>query len=336
MKKKTILKVESVYTANSFVSGGRRLVAAGSETTGEVFLYDMESDTTERVDGCPGGVMSFVGVPGQAGLFYSIMGLFPGFNGKDAGVFMHRRTSGGWKTEKVFALPFAHRCDVLHRAGENYLFAVSVSQFKDEPSDWSRAGEIYVMKLDPDTGAPGTPELVDKGIFRNHGMLKTETDGHEHLMVSGAEGIFSLELGEDGKWRKEQLFDREVSEFAFVDLDGDGCEELVTIEPFHGENLRIYSGASGAWTCRHEGTLAFGHGLSAGLFGGKPLVVVGNRRGLFELQRIAPVAGGGWNFCTDVLEGDAGPTQTQIFRFGGQDYILSANQRKNEVDLYYE
>ena len=32
---------------------------------------------------------------------------------------MHRKGSGGWKTEKVFPLPFAHRCDVVHHKGRN-------------------------------------------------------------------------------------------------------------------------------------------------------------------------------------------------------------------------
>jgi hypothetical protein len=35
-----------------------------------------------------------------------------------------------------------------------------------------------------------------------------------------------------------------------------------------------------------------------------------------------------------VIEQDAGPTQTQVFTFRNSDYILSANQKKNEVALY--
>ena len=35
-----------------------------------------------------------------------------------------------------------------------------------------------------------------------------------------------------------------------------------------------------------------------------------------------------------VIEEDAGPTQTQVFSFGKRDYILSANQKMNEVALY--
>ena len=36
----------------------------------------------------------------------------------------------------------------------------------------------------------------------------------------------------------------------------------------------------------------------------------------------------------EEIEADTGPTQTQVFTAKGTDYILSANQVKNEVALY--
>ena len=43
----------------------------------------------------------------------------------------------------------------------------------------------------------------------------------------------------------------------------------------------------------------------------------------------------GRTYIASVNEEDAGPTQTQVFSANGTDYILSANQKKNEVALYY-
>jgi hypothetical protein len=60
---------------------------------------------------------------------------------------------------------------------------------------------------------------------------------------------------------------------------------------------------------------------------------VGNRRGPLTLNLYRPQADG--SFAREILEEQAGPTQTQVFTAGGQDYILSANQLKNEVALYY-
>lgn len=330
------MNVESVYTANSFLSGGRRYVAAGSETTSEVYLYDMQSETSELVGGCPGGVMSFVPVPGHPDLFYSIMALFPGFVGQEAGVFKHRRTAAGWKTQRCMHLPFAHRCDVITVGGENYLFAVSVSKFKSEPADWSNASEIYVCKLDPNTGEPGEARLVDNTIFRNHGMLKVLKDGVETIMVSGAEGIFSIEMTECGEWHLHRIFDHEVSEFGFVDFDGDGVDEMVTIEPFHGENFVIYKMIAGQWQQIHHGELSFGHGLSCGMLNGEAIAVVGNRRDSLALRKVHLEDASNWKFVEEDIELGVGPTQTQVFEFDGKDYILSADQKKNQVVLYSE
>lgn len=328
MNKKVILNVESVYTSNAFIIDGKAYVGAGSETTPAVYLHDIATGESDLVEGCPGGVMSFVPVPGNPDVFYSIMGLFPGFQGLEAGVFQHRRTGGKWETRRAMHLPFAHRCDVITADGKNYLFGVSCSKHKDDIPDWSRAGEVYVMELDAE-GNPSEPVLVDNHVFRNHGMLKL--DGK--LYISGQEGIFRFEL-EGGKWSLVQVFDREVSEFGFVDMDGDGELEMATIEPFHGEDMNIYKKVNGTWEQRFNHKISFGHGLSCGVFNGEPVVVVGNRRGTFTLDLIKADDFAAGKFTVEQIEQEAGPTQTQVFTVDGTDYILSANQKKNEVALY--
>lgn len=331
MKKKKILEIKSVYTANAFKVDGRTCVGAGSETTPAVYLQDLASGESSLVDGCPGGVMSFVPVPGHPDLFYSIMGLFPPFVGADAGVFMHRRKADGWETTKAMALPFAHRCDILEKDGRSYVFAASCSKFKENPADWSLSGELYVIPLNAD-GLAGEPELVYNKIWRHHGMLKAVIEGEETILFSGAEGIFYMVL-DSGKWAVKQFFDHEVSEFALIDLDGDGIDELITIEPFHGNTLNVYKCVDGKWDKLYTDELWFGHGLSAGMFKGEPVFVVGNRRGPLTLNMYRRLADG--SFSRETLEEEAGPTQTLVFTAEGTDYILSANQLKDEVALYY-
>lgn len=332
MKKKTILEIRNVYTANAFILDGVAHVGAGSETTPAVYLHNLHTGASSLVDGCPGGVMSFVPVPGNPNLFYSVMGLFPPFVGKDAGIFMHHRTSTTWVTSKVMSLPFAHRCDILRKDGRNWLFAASCSKYKAEPADWSQSGELYVTALDEQTGLSGIPELVYDQIWRHHGMLKARVCGEDTLLFSGAEGIFYM-VREDGKWSVRHLFDHEVSEFGLVDLDGDGQDELVTIEPFHGNSLNVYKHADQGWQRIYSDELWFGHGLSCGVFQGEGVIVVGNRRGPLTLNLYRRCGDG--SFCRETLEEQAGPTQTQVFSADGKDYILSANQLKNEVALYF-
>ena len=335
MKKKVILNIESVYTANAFQVGPDTFVAAGSETKPEVYLYNLASGVSSLVTGCPGGVMSFIPVPGSPDLFFSIMGLFPPFIGAEAGVFMHHRNGDKWVTQKAMDLPFAHRCEILHRNGRNYLLAASVSKYKENPADWSKPGEMYIIRLDENPGLPLNPELIDNSLTRNHGMLRTHLDGIETLCISGAEGIFYFEQLPGDKWVKKPLFEKEVSEFSFIDLDGDGREELVTIEPFHGESLNVYKRSGLSWKLKFSDTLSFGHGLSCGSFQNKPVIVVGNRRESFTLDLFKVIDLASGKFSREVLEQDAGPTQTQVFKANNTDYILSANQKKNEVAVYY-
>ena len=333
-KKEVILNIGNVYTANAFRSGDRWQIGAGSETGSEVYLYDLAGKTKHLVDGCPGGMMSFVPVPGTTREYISVMGLFPPFKGLDAGIYHHRESAEGWDTQKVMHLPFAHRCDFLRRGGRHFLFAVSVSRHKDEPADWSRPGEIYVEEWGP--GKTGSFEgvLVDAGITRNHGLLRHKVDGKETLLFSGKEGVFYLDF-DGSRWSLHRWFDHEVSELALVDLDGDGQDELVCIEPFHGTGLNIYKWMGDSWEAMYRTSLEFGHGLSAGMMEGRPMVYCGNRAGsgLSLDAFVCHDLGAGKVGRISVEEG-CGPTQTQVFSDGTRDYLLSANQKKKEVALY--
>ncbi|MCK5463309.1 MAG: hypothetical protein KAI95_09845, partial [Bacteroidales bacterium] len=164
--KKVIIEIESVYTANAFNIGSSFYIGAGSETKPEVYLYDMTTGGTSQVSGSPGGMMSFLPVPGNPDIFVSIMGLFPPFIGGEAGLFMHRRINGDWKTDRALHLPFAHRCEILNRAGKNFLFAATVSTYKENPQDWSNPGELHLIGLDDTPGATWESRVIDKSVTR--------------------------------------------------------------------------------------------------------------------------------------------------------------------------
>ena len=45
---------------------------------------------------------------------------------------------------------------------------------------------------------------------------------------------------ENGEWKTEFILEGQIGEIATADLDGDGIEEIMTIEPFHGNRIQIY------------------------------------------------------------------------------------------------
>ena len=335
IRKETILTVKNVYTANVFGINSELYVGAGSETEQEAYLYSLSDKSTEKVDGSPGGMMSFIPVSGQPGLFVSIQGLFPPFIGKDAGLYLHQRSSPNkWTTMKAMDLPFAHRCEILCCRGEIHLFAASVSHHKDNPADWSRPGELHYLQIDEIMDTPWQSILVPGKITRNHGMAVARINNRERICISGAEGIFYVEGNGPEDWSLCQLFDRETSEMAFFDFDNDGEQELITIEPFHGDTLNIYQKKGSDWTLKFSSPLSFGHGLSCGSFNNKPTIAVGNRAGSLALETFTVEDFKSGDITRNILEENVGPTQTQVFSYNSIDYILSANQKKNEVALY--
>lgn len=333
VKKSVLFELPAVYTVDVFTYNGSLHIGAGPEKEGVVKLYSMDYDSMEYIEPVPGGTMSLLPVPGEDHTFVSVMGLFPPFIGFEGGIYLHQKNGEQWATQRVLHIPFAHRCEILTINGTHYLFSASVSKYKKNVEDWSEAGELYVTDLSK--GILGK-KLVIGNIWKNHGMLKypsvdfpllNATSGHDILFISGVEGIFAVYWA-DGTFKTERIFDREVSEFAFITLDS--VLHLATIEPFHGHTFNIYR-FDDLRQKVYESPLEFGHGLSAGYFRNKPSIAVGNRRGTMALELIQYDSG---QFTKQLLEEGVAPTQTKFFKHLGVEYLLSANQNKNEVVIY--
>lgn len=333
LNKKIVIELPSVYTVNEFYLGDQIYIAAGSEQKNPAYLINPENNFIIKVADDPGGMMSIMPVPGRSDQLVSVMGLFPPFIGFEAGIYFHVKKNQDWTSKKVISLPFSHRCEIVKYGGENHLFIATVSSHKDNPGDWSKPGALYHVVIDKEGSGIWQPELILNNLFRNHGMNKCMIGDMEMVCISGAEGIFSIQPGVNGNWIVTQLFDHEVSEFSFFDLDNDGIDELVTIEPFHGNSLNIYKKNSSGWQSVYNSPLSFGHGLGVGKFQDQNVVVVGNRRdsGDLELHKIHNLS----RIEKNVIENNVGPTQIKVFRDKGVDFILSSNQGRNEVVLYY-
>jgi len=334
VRKKILFELPTVYTVDVFMYNHSLYIGAGPEKDGVVKLYNLENGSMENIEPVPGGTMSLMPIPGEEDTLISVMGLFPPFIGFEAGIYLHKKKQGSWQTKRVLHIPFAHRCDILTINSVNYLFSANVSKYKKNAEDWSEPGELYVTDL---SKGVWEKELVMGNLWRNHGMSKYLAanfpllDGKhkqgELLFISGVEGIFAIYWA-DGSFKTEWIFDHEVSEFAFIEMEG--TLHLATIEPFHGNKLNIYR-LNGLFQKIYESQLEFGHGLSAGYFRGKPSVAVGNRRGTMALTLIQYENG---RFTESLLEEGVAPTQTKFFVHNGVEYLLSANQYKNEVAIY--
>jgi len=281
------------------------------------------------VDG-PGGCMALVSDPDAPAELWAVMGCFVGYRFQGGGIYRIR----GGELSRAADLPFAHRIGVVRRGGSRLLVAANLAADKKDAADWTRPGAVYAAEL----GAPEgrlVLEPVLEGVHRNHGFLVTQLEGKDCVLIGCAEGLFALDLEAGGPgWTSRQVLPQEVSEVAVADLDGDGADELVTIEPFHGSALRVYHRSGKRWEPFWEAEISFGHCVLAGAFQGQQSVLVSNRTGskdllLFQFSRENPSRP-----ARVVVDAGAAAANMLVLRWDGRDRIFSANQAAGALVMY--
>jgi hypothetical protein len=192
---------------------------------------------------------------------------------------------------------------------------------------------VIAARLD-DADAVLTAEPVLGGIHKNHGFLLASLEGKDSLLVGTAEGLFCVELDSPGpEWPSRQVLDREVSEMAVFDLDGDGMDELVTIEPFHGNTLRAYRKTAHGWSPFWDAEISFGHCVLAGMFNGQRSVIVSSRTGDKSLLMFQFDEDPGHPRRIVVDECPAAANMVVLPQASG-DLLFSANQAEGEIAVY--
>ncbi|HTP60068.1 MAG TPA: hypothetical protein VMM82_14185 [Spirochaetia bacterium] len=329
--KRVLAALKAPYPLGILRLGGTPCVVCSTEDHGPIMLVRPPYTRAEEMLPGPGGSMALVEDPANPGELYSIMGCFPGYKFQDAAVYRVRREAGGWAASPIAALPFAHRIDFVTCAGTRYLVAASLAQDKADPSDWSKPGCLYACPVPSQPSERWTLTPVLEGIHRNHGLLATRFQGRRSLLVSGTEGLFCADL--DSEWLFQTVMKKEISEIAVADLDGDGKEELVTIEPFHGDALCVYRQEGSSLKKAWEGPLAFGHGLLGGTIAGAPAILVSNRSGSRDLVAFQWTAGLDRPALT-VVDAGVGAANMLILRHGNEDLVFSTNQASGEIAAY--
>jgi hypothetical protein len=336
-KKHSLAKMHMPYPLGIVVRSGKRCVVAATEDHGPIMLARPPfREAVEMVPG-PGGCMALAADNERPDELFAIMGCFVGYKFQTGGVYRIGPEPEN-AAEKIIDLPFAHRIDFVDRGGSRFLIAATLAADKSDPADWSKPGCLYAARVPRAAGESWELAPVLEGLHRNHGLLVARFMGRRSVLVSGSEGLFAADLDSEGKdWSFQQVLSQEVSEIAVSDIDGDGAEELITIEPFHGNSARVYKRVSSRWQLAWETELEFGHCLLAGMLNGDRIILVSNRAGsrdllLFEFD--ASPAGGAKGIADPkrhVVDAGAGAANMLIVSHEGTDRIFATNQAAGEI-----
>jgi hypothetical protein len=339
ISKKNVATMGAPYSVCHGTVGSERVIVAGSESIGGDFtLYaGKEHKLTHIIEGL-GGIMAIVPLEleGLSALI-TAEGLHPNFVSKDAGVSIYcsdRGAGGPWERHRIADFAFIHRIALVTANGGKTVVAATLCGKKESIDDWSSPGAVYAVQIEnskPPFRVKTEPIL--EGLRKNHGMFIQRGGGREIVYVSGEEGVFTIHVpAGNGKWVTERILEEPVSELAVYDLDDDGEDEIVAIQPFHGNTACIYKKEGGQWSRVFETSTELGHGIWAGYIGGKKGFVLGSRAGkrdfcMYTLEEP-------WSVKRIVVDRGTGTAQLDVIHEKDHDLIVATNNYINEIALY--
>ncbi|MDR1535136.1 MAG: hypothetical protein LBU64_08580 [Planctomycetota bacterium] len=337
INRKEIARLVYPYAVSIFpLPGGPRVVIA-TELKGECLSIAVDDLSREVIWRDMGGTMNICQLNSE-GEFLAVQEFYKGNNSKTACLAKVGRRGGEWITERFFDLPFLHRFCLVETEGVKFLVISTLAKDKDNREDWSRPGSTYIMRLPEMAERPGELIPLIPEITKNHGMFKGRREGANVVMVSGQEGLFEIRIPARAgdEWKYAKLLDREISDMVVCDLDGDGVEEIITLEKFHGARLAINRPSPDGWREIYSYPVDFGHALWAGNILGRPGLLVGYRGANAALLLFRP---NGWKdgaltMDIAVIDEHEAPTNIDVLEKNGVCKIFNCSGAKNRVMLY--
>lgn len=338
IEKKHLDEMYRCYCASSiYMDDEQHILLASEEKGGPCYDYSGKNfDKKEVVWDNAGGTMSIIPIPGRNGEFLAVQEFYLKVSPSLAKIVWGKHTEDGWQIRDVLHLPYIHRFDLYEKNGVIYFIGATIATTKENKEDWSVPGRIYVGELGDDPSAGIDIEILADGMYRNHGYWHGKENGEDVGYFSSDQGIVKVTPPEKkgGEWKLEKVMEGAIGEVAVIDIDQDGEEELMTIEPFHGTEIKIYKKINGTYqeVWHYDNKIDFAHTLVGANLCGVPTFLAGIRREDAEIFYVQYVNG---KYETTIIEQGAGPANLAVVHENDRDLIVAANHTKNEAAVYF-
>lgn len=337
IEKKVLTSLHRCYATGSTIINGADKIIFATEGQGAAYMYSTDDFHQSTIWDNPGGTMSIVPVPDKNGDFLAVQNFFPTFDSAEATiVWAHLEDNEQWSIKTILHLPYVHRFDIITgEDGTHYFIGCTLCTSKTDKNDWSDPGRIYVGKLPDDLNTPIKLNIIKGNLLRNHGYSHTIWNNKMAGMITAENGVFAVtppaKFGED--WSIEQINDIPTSDIAVGDIDNDGIDELITIEPFHGNRFVIRHKSEEGYKPVYEypEPMEFGHVVWTGKLRGIPTIIGGQRRNSKDLFYIQYKNG---QYIKTTIDEGIGPSNVYVLNKKNHDIIISANREIGEAVIY--
>lgn len=327
-------EIRRCYCASYMEIDGNMYAFLGSEDPSSPMYAYKGPDFKEKelVWDDRGGCMSLIPFKERKGEFLAVNEFYLKQNPSNAKIVWGKKKEKGFEIKELFNLPYVHRFDIYHENGEDYGIFATIAHSKTYKDDWQIPGGIYYAKLPKDLNEPFQLTLLIEGLYRNHGYCKDEENGEINGYFGSDQGLLKVNL-KDGKFSYEKILDGQIGEIALCDLDNDGNKELLTIQPFHGNSIKLYKKIDDVYKCvwEYDNEIDFAHTLVGCKIRGVNSFVAGIRRKDCELFILQYVGG---NYQVTIVDKGQGPSNVAVYNYPDFDVIISANHTSNEAAIY--
>lgn len=330
-----------VYAVGSIMINHRlHYVAASENREGKMYLVDSHSGQPFELKGGAGGVMGILAAPEKERMI-GIEGFYPVFDSDKAKLVTFDVEKGDENEYQIgkrlmeIKMPYIHRIGFLREPDGIYVAAGNLCGKKSFTEDWSSPGMMKIGKYT--MGIVKSFEVIQDGIYKHHAMyIKENENGFDDLYYGGSDGVFQT-IRRNERWISRKLIDIPVSDIVSEDIDGDGKNELVVIEEFHGDRTVIFKDCGNGFERRMEIPMNFGHVLWYGKILGKPALLLGNRGGgqRLVLYRFSSDEKGKIYMKEETVidEGQA-PAQITVINSMEESDIIAANHGVGQLVRY--
>ncbi len=334
-KKKVLSNLACCYATCQVEVDGRPYYIFAPDDKGPCYSFDAETGEQQLVSEGPGGTMSIVPIPDRNGDFLISQNFLPVFAGKEAKIVQAIRKIDEWHVEPWVDMPYVHRFDILQRNGSYYFLGCILSSTEAQAVEWDAPGYLLAAELDQSFTAPKKFERIADGMHHNHGYWKFNRDGYDCALTACDEGVFEVIPPEnpDQAWQVSRILNKAASDAVYIDIDGDGENELAVIEAFHGTDLVIYRKNDSEFVemYRHPVKMNFLHAIWGGDLGGEPVLILGYRQLAKDLFLLRWIDG---KIQSEIIEHGGGPSNLTVVQYKGNSRLLVANRESDQAVVF--